>query len=101
MPVSTIAERLQEVGGTMTGVLDRMEERDLIKRVRDKNDRRVWRVCLTDKGMELEETLPPLIARIRKKLIKGVPQAELDVFNKVLDQLIENATTLVAESEHE
>jgi MarR family transcriptional regulator, organic hydroperoxide resistance regulator len=97
LPVSSLAEQLKEVGGTMTGVLDRMEERDLINRVRDKTDRRVWRVYLTDKVHELEKVLPPLITRLRKRLIKGVPQEQLDVFDKVLDNLIDNATEMVAE----
>lgn len=97
LPVSTIGERLQEVGGTMTGVLDRMEERGLIKRVRDEEDRRVWRIFLTDKGVELEETLPPLIVKVRKRLVKGVSASDLQTFNEVLDHLIDNAHDLVAE----
>src|SRR5262249_50372911 len=94
LPVSAIAEELQEVGGTMTGVLDRMEERSLIKRVRDKNDRRVWRVYLTDKGQEMQEALPPVIAKIRKRLTKGVPARDLEIFNAVLDTLIDNANEM-------
>lgn len=99
LAVSSIAAQLQEVGGTMTGVLDRMEERDLITRVRDTSDRRVWRVVLTEKGAQLEKTLPPVVNKIRKRLAKGVPQQELDVFNKVLDDLIVNAAEMAAETD--
>jgi MarR family transcriptional regulator, organic hydroperoxide resistance regulator len=99
--VSSIAQQLQEVGGTMTGVLDRMEERGLTRRVRDKNDRRVWRVYLTDKGRELEDVLPPLVTHLRKRLIKGVSQENLDIFDQVLDKLIVNATQMVAETTDE
>src|SRR5258708_640032 len=71
-PVSSIAGRMQERGGTMTGVIDRMEERGLLSRKRDKADRRIWRVHLTEKGKRLEEELPPVVAKVRKLLIKGV-----------------------------
>jgi MarR family transcriptional regulator, organic hydroperoxide resistance regulator len=52
LPTSSIGERLKQVGGTLTGVLDRMEERNLLYRERDANDRRIWRVWLTDTGKE-------------------------------------------------
>lgn len=32
LPTSSVGEKLQQVGGTLTGVLDRMEERGLIRR---------------------------------------------------------------------
>ncbi len=50
LATSSIGEKLQQVGGTLTGVLDRMEDRGLIRRERDRNDRRVWRIWLTDAG---------------------------------------------------
>jgi DNA-binding MarR family transcriptional regulator len=50
LPVTEITARLQEVGGTMTGVIDRMEDRGLVSRVRDPADRRISRVFLTKKG---------------------------------------------------
>jgi DNA-binding MarR family transcriptional regulator len=49
LAVSEIGDKLQQVGGTMTGVIDRMEERGLISRKRDPEDRRVWRIWLTAK----------------------------------------------------
>lgn len=44
LATSSIGEKLQQVGGTLTGVLDRMEARELIRRERDIQDRRVWRI---------------------------------------------------------
>ena len=40
LATSAIGDKLQQVGGTLTGVLDRMEERGLIRRQRDSSDRR-------------------------------------------------------------
>jgi DNA-binding MarR family transcriptional regulator len=52
LPTSSIGDKLQQVGGTLTGVLDRMEERGLVRRERDTRDRRIWRIWLTDSGRE-------------------------------------------------
>jgi DNA-binding MarR family transcriptional regulator len=50
LPTSSIGEKLKQVGGTLTGVIDRMEERGLVRRERNMRDRRVWRIWLTDAG---------------------------------------------------
>jgi DNA-binding MarR family transcriptional regulator len=65
LPTSSIGEKLQQVGGTLTGVLDRMEERGLIRRERDIDDRRIWRIWLTEEGKRLETVLPPIGVEIR------------------------------------
>lgn len=99
LPVSEITEQLQEAGGTMTGVLDRMEERGLIARVKDAADRRIWRIYLTKKGNELESELLPLVERGRKRLVKGINQKELAIFERVMDQLMDNCKTILGEND--
>jgi DNA-binding MarR family transcriptional regulator len=95
LPVSAIGDKLQQVGGTMTGVLDRMEKRDLVMRERDTDDRRIWRIWLTPKGKEMGKTLPAQIRKGRDRLYKGIAQTDFDVFVSVLEQLIDNAEVLV------
>lgn len=86
----SIGEKLQQVGGTITGVLDRMEERGLIRRERDVRDRRIWRIWLTDAGKKLEEVLPPIALEIREQAMKGIPMAEREQFSRLVDQAIAN-----------
>ncbi len=94
LAVSEIGQELQQVGGTMTGVIDRMEERDLIVRERDQADRRVWRIWLTTRGKELGKTLPAIVTKNREQFYAGISQADYDCFSRVLEQLIENATVM-------
>jgi DNA-binding MarR family transcriptional regulator len=86
----SIGEKLQQVGGTITGVLDRMEERGLIRRERDLRDRRIWRIWLTEAGKQLQEVLPPIALEIREQAMKGMPMAEREHFSKLVDQAIAN-----------
>lgn len=99
LPVSTITVRLQEVGGTMTGVLDRMESRGLVSRVRDPADKRVYRVFLTKRGHELEKELVPLIEQTRRRIYKGVPQKDLTAFQKIAAKLIDNCAAAIADDD--
>ncbi len=90
MPTSYIGEKLQQVGGTLTGVLDRMEERGLVRRERDRQDRRICRIWLTDAGMELEHVLPPLVADLHEETWEGIAPADREQFSHVLDRAIAN-----------
>ena len=57
LPMSRLAELLDVSLSNATGIIDRMEERDLIERVRVPDDRRVVLVRIAPKGIEaIEET---------------------------------------------
>ncbi len=90
LATSTLGERLQQVGGTLTGVLDRMEERGLVRRERDARDRRIWRIWLTEAGKQLEEELPPIALEIREKAMAGISKTDRELLSKLIDQAIAN-----------
>jgi DNA-binding MarR family transcriptional regulator len=90
LPTSSIGEKLQQVGGTLTGVLDRMEERGLVRRERDAHDRRIWRIWLTDAGKELEKVLPPLAAELREETMRGISATDRELFSQLLNRAISN-----------
>ncbi|MDZ8051259.1 MAG: MarR family winged helix-turn-helix transcriptional regulator [Aulosira sp. ZfuVER01] len=90
LPTSSIGDKLKQVGGTLTGVLDRMEERGLVRRERDIHDRRIWRIWLTDAGKELETVLPPLAAELRDEAMSGISHAERELFSQLLNRAIAN-----------
>lgn len=85
-----IGDKLQQVGGTLTGVLDRMEERDLIRRERDSKDRRMVRIWLTDAGRELQFVLPPIALELKEKVMQGISQEQQEEFSQLLDIAIAN-----------
>lgn len=90
LPTSSIGDKLKQVGGTLTGVLDRMEERGLVRRERDIHDRRIWRIWLTDPGKELETVLPPIAVELREEALYGVSLEEREIFSQILNRAIAN-----------
>ncbi|MBL1174032.1 MarR family winged helix-turn-helix transcriptional regulator [Pantanalinema sp. GBBB05] len=90
LATSSIADKLQQVGGTLTGVLDRMEERGVIRRERDQNDRRIWRIWLTDAGRKLEDILPPIAVELREQAMQGIPLTERERLSELVDLIIAN-----------
>ncbi|MBD2090514.1 MarR family transcriptional regulator [Microcoleus sp. FACHB-1515] len=90
LATSSIGEKLCQVGGTLTGVLDRMEERGLIERQRDLQDRRIWRIWLTEAGKQLETILPPIVTELREQALEGISNAERQRLSALLDLIIAN-----------
>ncbi len=90
LATSDIVSRLKQVGGTMTGVISRMEERDLVYREQDKWDRRIWRVWLTQTGRNLQKELPDIAAEHREQAVHGFSVQEQQQLSELVDRAIAN-----------
>ena len=75
--------------GTLTGVVDRLEERGLVQRQFSSKDRRSIRVALTEAGVVLfEDTFPKYIAHLKKRLDR-LDAAQIEAITLSLRQLKE------------
>jgi DNA-binding MarR family transcriptional regulator len=77
--------------GSMTRMLDRLEEKGLIRRVRSSSDRRVIHLELTDSGRELYTLLPPVAIKVLNAHLKGFTRAELGLFKNFLGRMQANS----------
>lgn len=69
MPPSQIAKYIMVNSSTVTGIIDRLEQKGLVERSRISHDRRVITIALTEKGQELAKNAPP---PIQKKIVDGL-----------------------------
>jgi len=70
---SKIANHMMVKSSTVTGVVDRLEKKGLVKRMRTSPDRRVITIQLTEAGKKLAQHAPP---PIQQKIIDGLKQTE-------------------------
>ncbi len=54
-----LAETLNLSQGTITSIIDRMQDRELVTRIRSQTDKRRFNLSLTEKGEALLESAPP------------------------------------------
>ena len=86
---SQIAKHVMVNSSTVTGIIDRLEKKDLVKRLRISQDRRVITVELTKSGAILAENAPP---PIQQKIIDGLntlSSSEIDAIALTLKRLID------------
>jgi DNA-binding MarR family transcriptional regulator len=87
MPMSRLAEMIDISLSNATGLVDRMEERGFVERLRVPDDRRVVLVRLTDGGRKLiddvevlrAETLRTVLDRLDPDQLDGIARATSDL----------------------
>lgn len=92
LTTSGIAEKLGQLGATLTGVVDRMEERKLVYRERDPADRRVVRIWLTADGEKLKEVLPAVGEQTIHRALAGFSKQEQELISVLLDRIVSNVS---------
>ncbi len=94
-----LCERLNSSPMAMTGLLDRMEGKNLVKRVEDPNDRRVKRIYLTDGALALKPEMEKIAARFKEAVRKGLSAEEIANAQRVLATMKSNAQKVRTESQ--
>ena len=72
---------------SLVGVLDRLEKKDLVTRVRSVEDRRAVFVVATAQGQALEEEVSPQVAEIDHQLRASVTAEEWRMMEQVLEKI--------------
>jgi MarR family transcriptional regulator, multiple antibiotic resistance protein MarR len=76
--------------GSMTRMLDRLEEKSVLRRERCTEDRRVVYLRITDTGNELLPQLRAAAINVLSRHLAGFSPAEVDTLKEFLVRMIEN-----------
>ncbi|HUT72508.1 MAG TPA: MarR family transcriptional regulator [Desulfatiglandales bacterium] len=82
--LSQIAKLIMVKSGTITGIIDRLEQKDLVRRIRNSHDRRVITIELTDTGKKLAQNAP---YPIQQKIVDGLLRLPASKKNAIVDSL--------------
>jgi DNA-binding MarR family transcriptional regulator len=86
--VSEIARQMYLHPATVVGILDRLEKQGVVARVRSREDRRVVRVELTEKGEALVKKAPEVAQGLLVAGLEKLPLKKLINIAEGLDQLV-------------
>lgn len=79
--------------GSMTRMLDRLEDKGLIRRLRSCDDRRAIHLELTEAGHALYPQLPAVSVAVHNHMLKGFSADEVDQLKASLRKILANAET--------
>ena len=92
--ISELGDRIKLEKSSMTGLLDRMEKANLVKRQSHPSDRRATLIYLTDKGRKIKPVVVRIILDAYDQLTQGVDNKNIEMTKNVLNQVIKNAESL-------
>ena len=87
--VSDLAARMYLHAATVIGILDRLEERGIITRLRSRNDRRFVVVELSEQGKKLVKKSPEVAQGLLVKGFEQLPIHMLEHVSEGLEKMVE------------
>jgi MarR family multiple antibiotic resistance transcriptional regulator len=87
---ASLCRALHHDTGSMTRMLDRLQEKGLVSRERGTSDRRVVHLRLTHSGQRLIPKVRPALRRALRRHLSGFSPAEIESLKRYLSRLITN-----------
>lgn len=97
--VAELARGCQLDTGGMTRLLDRLETKGLLRRVRSSEDRRVVNLELTDEGRAAAKTIPAVLCGVQNAHMRGFTLQEWQTLKTLLRRILDNALEIQATRE--
>jgi len=88
VPMRVLAARLNSDASNLTSVVDRLEDRGVLERQVDPNDRRVRLLALTGAGQELRDDLRASVFH-RVPAVAGLSAADQELLRDLLRRVVE------------
>jgi len=88
---SQLSRRLMLSKAPITGVVDRLEKVKLVRRMADRQDRRVSRIVITDEGLRLWDAVRDELEEHSRRLFADLPAPEQELLLPLLARLLSSA----------
>ena len=83
--ISELSSKLYQAPSTITDLVDRMEAKELVQRVRDCKDRRIVRITALEKGHKILDEVLVERCKFVDYALKGVETDDKENFKRVLE----------------
>jgi len=77
---------------TLSRIIDRLQESELVERVADPSDRRAWRLHVTARARPLVEKLRAVADEMISEAFAGIDPKDIEITRQVLGRVRENAS---------
>jgi DNA-binding MarR family transcriptional regulator len=84
-----IADCVDRNTNSMTMIIDRMERKGLLERIRDPQDRRVKKIILTPKAEKAYKEANLLALRLISEILLNITTTEIQSFNLILEKILD------------
>ncbi|WP_425449097.1 MarR family winged helix-turn-helix transcriptional regulator [Dethiothermospora halolimnae] len=87
LKVSEISKKIKLVNSTVSGIIDRLEKQDIVRRIRSKEDRRIVYIELSNKGNDIVKKYQHTINNFFNNIFINCSEEEMETILKGLETL--------------
>ena len=92
------SEYMQVAVSTMTGIIDKLEDKGLVKRERNDEDRRIVRVLLTNKGRKLYQSYVENYLELSRRMLQALDDKEQENYLELTKKIAQGASQYMVAS---
>lgn len=85
-----LTEILRIDKGTTARAIKKLEEENLVTRIKDEQDRRAYKVYLTDKAKSIESNIFEILREWDEKIVTNLTEEEKETFTRILKKICIN-----------
>lgn len=85
-----LTEILRIDKGTTARAIKKLEDENLVTRIKDEHDRRAYKVYLTDKAKFIESNIFEILREWDEKIVKNLTEDEKETFTRILKKICIN-----------
>lgn len=89
-----LAREIDVDAGAVTRMVDRLEAKGLVERVRSESDRRVVHLRLTAAGEAVVKKVPFVLASVNNDFLRGFSESEWKQLRRLLERMTANGAAL-------
>ncbi len=98
--MSDLADATHQSAASLTGIVDRLAEKQLLERTRHKHDRRQVMVAITPRGIALISEIRQARREQMQMAIGQLSEDEIDAFQQILEQVLAGMQRVTEYGEH-
>ena len=91
-----ISEYSKVAVSTMTGIIDKLEDKGLVKRERNDDDRRIVRVLLTNKGRKIYQSYVENYLELSRQMLQTLNADEQETYLELTKKIAQSAAHYIA-----
>lgn len=99
LSLSELSQRMAAQNSTVTGIIDRMVTADLVTREQSAEDRRVWKIKLSKKGLGIARKIEVAPWDLLRQALASLPRAEQKQLTQILAKIAAHVERAVAAAE--
>lgn len=82
-----LGELMGTDNATLSGIIDRLEKADYVKREKNHQDRRSFNLVLTEAGKKIRQEIEPIVREHNKNLVKPLEEEEKATLIRLLKKM--------------